>query len=151
YRIDFTHESYDTNAKQLLQLLGVTAPAAPQAQTIPTQWEQAGSFLAHRRGCYCVDWSPDGSLLATGSYDRTVIEWDAARYNQVKALTGHTQGVNAVAWSPSGQMLGSASLGPGIRLWDASSGRQEAVLEGHTDGVADIAWSPDGRTLASAS
>ncbi len=116
FRVDFTRERYDTNVKQLLQLLGVSSTAAPQEQKIPTQWEQAGTFLAHRRGVYCVDWSPDGSTLATGSYDRSVVEWDAASYNQVKTLAGHTQGINAVAWSPSGTTLASASTDNTLRV-----------------------------------
>jgi hypothetical protein len=90
YHVDFTREPYDQGVKQLLNLLGVSTATTPQTAQIPTQWEQAGTFHAHMRGCYCIDWSPDGNMLATGSYDKTVVEWDAATYRQVMTLAGHT-------------------------------------------------------------
>src|SRR6516225_8295913 len=36
------------------------------------------TFIGHRSEVYSVSWSPDGTRLATGSYDGTVKVWDAA-------------------------------------------------------------------------
>ena len=45
---------------------------------------------------------PHGSQVASGSYDKTVIIWDAATGNKVSELKGHSNGVMSVAWSPKG-------------------------------------------------
>ena len=44
--------------------------------------------------------SPDGAQVASGSYDRTVIIWDAATGDKVSELKGHSREVVSVAWSP---------------------------------------------------
>lgn len=165
-RVDFTNQPFDEALKRLLWMLGASgssgdalgarahaSPAvAPARETpIPTMWEQSRIIQAHTTGCYCLGWSRDGRWLASGSYDRRVIIWNAATGQAERTLIGHTSGVDAVAWSPDSATLASASLGSRIRLWDAQSGEQRAMLEGHTLGVRDICWSPDGQFLASAS
>lgn len=98
-----------------------------------------------------ISWSPDGSFLASPSFDNTIRIWDTRSGACVHILPGHTNEVISVAWSPDGQHLASASLDKTIRLWDMGSGTQLQILEGHTDWVRSIAWSPDEQWLASSS
>ena len=46
--------------------------------------------------------SPNGSKIASGSGDKTVIIWDAATGDKVSELKGHSGSVTSVAWSPEG-------------------------------------------------
>lgn len=47
-----------------------------------------------------VVWSPDGSQMASGSWDMTVQVWDAANGNNIHIYKRHTDEVRSVAWSP---------------------------------------------------
>jgi WD40 repeat protein len=152
HRVEFFKDPYDVALAHLLKLLGIApVPQTAPARSIPTLWEEEAVISAHARGCYCLDGSPHGNFLATGSYDKTVTLWDAHSHQKPGILVGHTQGVDAVAWSPDGTQLASASLGQGIRIWNPSNGEQVTLLEGHSGAVTGIGWSPNGRYLASAS
>jgi WD40 repeat protein len=64
-----------------------------------------------------VAFSPDGTLLATASEDKTARLWDTATGRQVSTLTGHTGSVRAVAFSPDGTLLATASNDSTARIW----------------------------------
>jgi serine/threonine protein kinase/dipeptidyl aminopeptidase/acylaminoacyl peptidase len=100
-----------------------------------------------------VAFSPDGTTLASGSYDNTIRRWDAATGKPLgEPLRGHEDWVTSVAFSPDGTTLASGSDDKTIRLWDAASGKPLGEpLRGHEGDVASVAFSPDGTTLASGS
>jgi len=74
-----------------------------------------------------INWSPDGSLLATASDDGTARVWDASDGSVLSVLQGHAEGVKDVVFSPNGELLATVSDG-GIRTWRASDGVLMGVL-----------------------
>jgi WD40 repeat protein len=98
-----------------------------------------------------VAYSPDGSHIVSGSYDKTVRIWDASTGAQVKQLDGHTSLVISVAYSPDGSHIVSGSYDNTVRIWDASTGAQVRQLDGHTEAVTSVAYSPDGSHIVSGS
>lgn len=106
-----------------------------------------------------VAYSPDGTLIASASRDKTIRLWDVSDPENPKMigkpLIGHTDFVWSVKFSPDGSTLASGSADKSIRLWDVSNPNDPKPLgeplKGHTDYVMSVAFSPDGKTLASGS
>ncbi len=107
----------------------------------------------HTANVRSVAFSPDGTMLASGGKDKSVILWDRATHQPLgEPLTGHTDRVTQVAFHPHSPILASSSRDTTIRLWDIAS--QEPIgepLTGHTERVNSIAFNPDGTVLASGS
>jgi WD40 repeat protein len=100
----------------------------------------------HRNWITEVEYSRDGSLLATASADGNACVW-AARTGKRITCVAHSGGVTAVALSPSGSSLATGSRDHTGRLWSLPDGKLLATWNAEWD-IEDVSFSPDGRLLA---
>ncbi|KAK9411981.1 WD repeat-containing protein 26 [Crotalus adamanteus] len=94
----------------------------------------------------------DGTKLATGSKDTTVIIWqvdpDTHQLKLLKTLEGHAYGVSYIAWSPDDNYL--VACGPDdcseLWLWNVQTGELRTKMsQSHEDSLTSVAWNPDGK------
>ena len=105
------------------------------------------TLTGHEKHLLAVDYSPDGKILASTSWDRTVRLWDTETGASLRTLEGHTSGgVVDVVFSPDGKTLLSAGIwDKRVRLWDVQTGASIRELKKHTHRVSSVAFSPDGK------
>lgn len=108
----------------------------------------AADLRGHGGPVKAIAVSPDGSRVASGSFDASAILWSPARHAAEAVLRGHDGAVNAIAFAPDGRFATGGDDGR-ILLWRADGTGPERILTGHEAKVTALAVSPDGRLLAS--
>jgi WD40 repeat protein len=89
-----------------------------------------GALRGHRGPVLSAAFSPGGSILATGSFDSTIILWDVASAQPFATpLTGHQDSVTGVAFSPDGRRLASCGRDGLVFLWDVQLADWIAVAQ----------------------
>ena len=94
-----------------------------------------------------VAFSPNGTMIVSGSGDKTVRLWDVATHVQIgEPLTGHTFDISSVAFSPDGKKIVSGSWDKTVRLWDVATHLQDGeLLTG--DFINSVAFNPAGTMI----
>ncbi|KAL5633795.1 hypothetical protein ACGC1H_005851 [Rhizoctonia solani] len=101
----------------------------------------------------CVAFSPDGTHLASGTYDCAIWVWEVDTGRMVLGpLNGHEGVITSILFSRGGSFIISGSRDKTIRTWDAYSGKSVFVpLMGHTGTVMSITSSSDDTSVISGS
>lgn len=126
-----------------------------------------GRLKGHRRAVVTLTFSPRGTLLASGSDDRTVRLWEVTRpKSEPRICQGHRMdgcshhyAVNAVAFSPDGRKLVSGSDDHTAQIWNVENAKPLLGNEAtggplelrHQDSVLAVAFSPDGKRVMTGS
>jgi WD40 repeat protein len=100
---DSTVKLWDAQSGKLLRTWTNTQPPTQPAWREGTMWS--------------VAFSPDGKLVAGGSFDQTIKLWDAADGKMLRSLTGHHGTVQALVFTTDGDSLISSSPDRTIRRW----------------------------------
>ena len=118
------------------------------------------STLTSASSVYAVDYSPDGSKIATGSEGGLNVQiHDAATGAVTSTLvdpatassTSHDNGIARLAWSPDGTKIATLAQDKKLKIWDAGTGDllDTQSLDGDIYPFDEsVEWSPDGKALA---
>lgn len=107
---------------------------------------------AHQKEIYTIKWSPTGPgtnnpnmnlVLASASFDSTVMLWDVERGACVHTLTRHKEPVYSVAFSPDGKFLASGSFDKCVHIWSTQTGQLIHSYKG-TGGIFEVCWNSRG-------
>jgi Prp8 binding protein len=98
------------------------------------------SLTGHSAAVYSLSFSPDGSSMCSGSFDKTILLWSIGPYcENHNVLAGHKNAVTQVVWSGSGDRIYSSSADKAVHCYDAMSGellKRHTSSKGVVNGVA---------------
>ncbi|HLW67985.1 MAG TPA: M56 family metallopeptidase [Gemmataceae bacterium] len=110
---------------------------------------------AHKGPVTCAAFNPEGSLLASGGFDSTIVIWDVAKYRKQwgkpdkKFLKGHEGQLRNVRFSPDGSLLASSGEDGKVIFWNPKTGEKIRTIDAHKLPAYGLAFSPDGKFIVS--
>jgi hypothetical protein len=139
---------FTADGSRLVTASGVTGLGGVAAIWTVEDGSLVRRFQGHRDLLYDAELAPDGSVLATCSYDRAIELWDAQTGASLRTLSGHNGAVYDVAFSPDGRFLVSASADDTCKVWRVADGMRLDTLPQPLKEEYSCAFSPDGRFIA---
>ncbi len=153
---NFTHGECLALSRDGKRLAGVSGWWGGDVTTITLYDVKSRKPLAalkgHARNVESVAFSPDGTLLASGSRDETIKLWDVKTGKELATLKGEWGAARSVVFSPNGKLLASGHGNGVVKLWDVASRKESVPLRwrGNLADCNSVAFSPDGKSLAAA-
>ncbi|MDQ2715288.1 MAG: hypothetical protein M3Z08_10305 [Chloroflexota bacterium] len=122
--------------------MGPAATTQPQqmASALPKMAQKQFVFMQHQQTVRSVTWSPDGTMLASGSNDAKLLIWNTTGTVQ-QTLQGAGP-VRALAWSPAGQQLAAGTANQVVFFNPLTAAVLARSTHRHTAPVTSLAWSP---------
>jgi len=96
-----------------------------------------------------VAFSPDGTKIASASFDKSVRIWNGRTGKWLATLIGHVQAVYQCHWSADSRYLVSGSADSTVKIWKMRTMKMARELPGHYDEVFATSWSPNGKKIVS--
>ncbi|XVF46890.1 hypothetical protein PTKIN_Ptkin03bG0064500 [Pterospermum kingtungense] len=116
-------------------------------------WKVAMTLRGHTADVVDLNWSPDDSILASGSLDNTIHIWNMSNGICTAVLRGHSSLVKGVAWDPIGSFIASQSDDKTVIIWQTTDWSLAHRTEGHwakslgSTFFRRLGWSPCGHFI----
>ncbi|KAF8083472.1 hypothetical protein N665_0771s0011 [Sinapis alba] len=116
-------------------------------------WKAVMTLRGHTADVVDINWSPDDSMLASGSLDNTVHIWNMRTGICITVLRGHLSLVKGVTWDPIGSFLASQSDDKTVIIWRTTDWSMAHKTVGHwekslgTTFFRRLGWSPCGHFI----
>jgi WD40 repeat protein len=118
----------------------------------PLSARAAVRFLlkGHTKAVLALEFSRDGSLVASAGMDGVVNLWETASGKHLHQWNPGEGRLTCLAFDPNTRMLAAAGNGRTVHCWDVKTGAELRSFKGHLDSITALAFSPKGDALASA-
>jgi len=110
--------------------------------------EKKEVFRGHFHLISSLMYTPDGSMIISGSYDHTMRSWDITDGQTINTFKGHKDRINDISITKDGRYLASVSEDRSLKVWDLANGNEEAMATFQAgDALRSCAFAPDGVTI----
>ncbi|XP_076245674.1 notchless protein homolog 1 isoform X2 [Calliopsis andreniformis] len=106
-------------------------------------------MTGHQQLINDVKFSPNGRIIASASFDKSIKLWESNTGKYIASLRGHVQAIYSIAWSADSRLLVSGSADSTLKVWSMKTKKLCQDLPGHADEIYAVDWSPDGLRVAS--
>ncbi len=105
------------------------------------------TYKGHISGMTCIACSPDGKILAAGTYRPTnaVRTWEVSTGKPLETFMSHGDSVFSVAFSPDGSRLLTAGYDGVVRISDAKTAQRIYETPPQGAGITSTVFTPGGR------
>ncbi|KAL6202500.1 hypothetical protein ACLB2K_026208 [Fragaria x ananassa] len=116
-------------------------------------WKVIMTLRGHTADVVDLNWSPDDSMLASGSLDNTIHIWNMSSGICTAVLRGHSSLVKGVTWDPIGSFIASQSDDKTVIIWKTSDWSLAHRTDGHwakslgSTFFRRLGWSPCGHFI----
>ncbi|KAJ7302648.1 WD40-repeat-containing domain protein [Mycena albidolilacea] len=142
----FEARAFSRNGSSLLYLPHRQTVAVADVDTLTERFRLTDN--GHTDGVMWAETSPNGTVVATSSWDQTVRIWSMESGKLVHILRGARGQSWAGAFSPNGELV-AAGAGDGmVRIWRIDTGELLHTLGNFRGWVRSLSFSPDSRHLA---
>lgn len=138
---------FSADGKKLIAATGIGGVGGRATIWDTESHQQLAQLDGHSDVMYDAVISPDGKLVATSAYDKSIWIWDIESGKELRKLKGHNSAVYDLEFSPDSKNLVSASDDQTIKVWNVATGQRLDTLGQPLKEQFTASISPNGQLI----
>jgi WD40 repeat protein len=141
---------FSPDSSKLLLAEGVAGQSGFVRVINVSERQLLNSWHAHDDTIFGLEFSPDGTRIATAGGDKLIKLWELETRKELARLEGHSAQVLSVAFNTDATQLVSGGADAELNVWDVQTREKIISLGKHTTAVTAVSWPGDGKAVIAA-
>ena len=131
---------------------GIANQNASTAQVFDANGKELFSLTEREKMVGCLNFTPDGELVAMGTSDGIVRVWILEKAERMGGdMPAHQKDVCDLAFTPDKTRLVTGDIDSEIKIWDLKKREATKTFKANKGGLLTLAMSPNGKTFVTVS